>query len=95
MIGRDPECAEMRIVASIVSNQINKICDSPLLQSKMAMYVQLHSYTRAYILVLVYLHVPVPTCKYCINSQLIMFKHLLYLVCDVVFIVYLYSFVRT
>lgn len=39
MIGRDPECAEMRIVASIVSNQINKMCDSPLLQSKMAMYV--------------------------------------------------------
>nr|XP_022313600.1 uncharacterized protein LOC111118400 [Crassostrea virginica] len=32
MIGRDPECAEMRIVASIVSNQINKMCDSPLLQ---------------------------------------------------------------
>ena len=27
MIGRDPECAEMRIVASIVSNQINKMCD--------------------------------------------------------------------
>lgn len=98
MIGRDPECAEMRIVASIVSNQINKMCDSPLLQSKMAMYVcmyvQLHSYTRACILVLVYLHVPVPTCKYCINSQLIMFKHILYLVCDVVLIVYLYLFVR-
>ncbi|XP_078309335.1 uncharacterized protein LOC144617799 [Crassostrea virginica] len=32
MIMRDSECAEMRIIASIVSSQNNKLCNSPLLQ---------------------------------------------------------------
>ena len=56
MIGSDPECAEMRMVASIVSNQINKMCDSPLLQSKMAMYVCMYSYTRTLVHVYLYLY---------------------------------------
>ena len=47
MIMSDPECAEMRIIASIVSSQNNKLCNSPLFQSKvanMSMYVNVYLY---------------------------------------------------
>ena len=51
MIMSDPECAEMRIIASIVSRQNNKLYNSPLLQSKvadMSMYVLVYLYLYTY-----------------------------------------------
>ena len=51
MIMSDPECEGMRIIASIVSNQNNKLCNSSLLQSKVAdksMYVHVYLYLYTY-----------------------------------------------